>query len=71
VDDAFDEVSDLRASMADDTAPRPTSWRGLRQCRTARPFTSTPVDQQTPCQCEKLNKMRAFRTLEPSRIPGN
>jgi hypothetical protein len=37
VDDDFDDVSALRASMADDAAPRANNMAELRQGRTQRP----------------------------------
>jgi hypothetical protein len=43
-DDDFDEVSDLRASSADDAAPRASSMTGLRQTPRSAAFISTSVD---------------------------
>jgi hypothetical protein len=43
-DDDFDEVSALRASSADDAAPRASSMTGLRQTPRSAAFISTSVD---------------------------
>jgi hypothetical protein len=60
-EDDFDEVSDWRASNADDTAPRASSMTKLRQMpHGAASYLHSPGDQQTPCHREKANKTWDF-----------
>src|SRR5439155_14600037 len=56
--DDFDDVSALRASMADDAAPRAKNMAELQQGRTdgGRQFVRVRVSQQAPCHSEKPNK---------------
>ena len=56
-DFAFVWVSDLKASITDDAAPRASSIAELRKMPHRAADTSTPIDQQTPCQRDKPNKM--------------
>src|SRR5206468_1144065 len=58
--DDFDDVSALRASIADDAAPRAKSMMELQQGRTdgGRQLVRVPVSQQAPCHAEKPNKTR-------------
>jgi len=58
-DDDFEEVSDFRASIADDAAPRASNITKTPSTpRHAAPFT--PVIQQAPCHNKKPNKIAAF-----------
>jgi len=63
VDDDFDDVSALRASKADDAAPRAKNMAELQQGRTdgGRQLVRVPVSQQAPCHAEKPNKTRLSR----------
>jgi hypothetical protein len=58
--DDFDEVSALRASMADDAAPRAKNMTGLQQGRTVDGRQFVHADQQAPCQWKKPNKTGLF-----------
>src|SRR5207244_3505136 len=60
VDDDFDDVSALRASRADDAAPRANNMAVLQQCRGTGGVHLTPVPQQAPCHGENLNKTVGF-----------
>ena len=68
-DFAFVWVSDLKASITDDAAPRASSIAELRKMPHRAAVASTPIDQQAPCHCEKPNKIRVFapRTVTPPR----
>jgi hypothetical protein len=68
-DDDFDEVSNLRASSADDAALMANSMTGLRQMPRSAAFISTSINQQAPCHSEKPNKIWVFvlRTVRPPR----
>jgi hypothetical protein len=68
VDDDFDDVSALRASIADDAAPRAKSMVELQRGRTdgGRQFVRVRVSQQAPCHAEKPNKTGLSR-IRPSR----
>jgi hypothetical protein len=66
--DDFDDVSALRASIADDAAPRAKSMVELQQGRTdgGRQLVRVPGSQQAPCHAEKPNKTR-LSSIPPSR----
>ena len=68
-DFAFVWVSDLKASITDDAAPRASSIAELRKMPHRAAVASTPIDQQAPCHREKPNKIRVFvpRTVTPPR----
>src|SRR5216683_3089314 len=68
-DFAFVWISDLKASIADDAAPRASSIAELRKMPHRAAVTSTPIDQQTPCHREKPSKIWVFvsRTVHPPR----
>jgi hypothetical protein len=68
-DFAFVWVSDLKASITDDAAPRASSIAELRIMPHRAAVTSTPIDQQAPCHREKPNKSGFFapRTVHPPR----
>ena len=71
-DDDFDDVSALRASMADDAAPRAKNMAELQQGRTDGGRQSrVRVSQQAPCHAEKPNKTRLSRIRSDPRKPGN
>jgi hypothetical protein len=57
--DDFDDVSALRASIADEAAPKAKNMAELQQCR-MEVAADNPVrfPQQTPCHQEKPNKIR-------------
>ena len=60
-EDDFDDVSDWRASNADDTAPRASSMTKLRQMpHGAASYLHSPGDQQTPCHRKKAHKTWDF-----------
>jgi len=63
VDDDFDDVSALRAPIADDAAPRAKNMAELQQGRTdgGRQLVRVRVSQQAPCHTEKPNKTRLSR----------
>src|SRR5216683_396663 len=61
-DFAFVWISDLKASIADDAAPRASSIAELRKMPHRAAVTSTPIDQQTPCHREKASRIRGFCT---------
>jgi hypothetical protein len=42
--------------------PTDAAWRG--------PFTSTPINQQASCHCEKANKIEAFYASEGPVAPA-
>jgi hypothetical protein len=69
--DDFDDVSALRASMADDAAPRAKNMAELQQGRTdgGRQLVRVPVSQQAPCHAEKPNKtgLSRFRSVRQTR----
>jgi len=66
--DDFDDVSALRASIADDAAPRAKSMVELQQGLTdgGRQLVRVPGSQQAPCHAEKPNKTR-LSSIRPSR----
>jgi hypothetical protein len=68
-DFTFVWVSDLKASIRDDAAPRASSIAELRKMPHRAAVASTPIDQQAPCHSEKPNKIRVFapRTVTPPR----
>jgi hypothetical protein len=70
-EDDFDEVSDWRASNADDTAPKASTMAELRQIPHARRLLPHREDQQAPCHHEKPNKTWVFRTSSCPPAPGN
>src|SRR5216683_1739510 len=61
-DFAFVWVSDLKASITDDAAPRASSIAELRKMPHRAAVASTPIDQQAPCHREKANKIWVFCT---------
>ncbi|SHM73274.1 ribulose-phosphate 3-epimerase [Bradyrhizobium lablabi] len=65
VDDDFDDVSDLRTSIAADAAVKAGNMAELRQCRTTR-LSFCGVAQQGPCHGEKPNRTGLFSV---SKVP--
>jgi hypothetical protein len=68
--DDFDDVSALRASMADDAAPRAKNMTELQHGRARqRPTARSPVSQQALCHAEKPNKssLSRIRIVRPTR----
>jgi hypothetical protein len=70
--DDFDDVSALRASIADDAAPRAKSMVELQRGRTdgGRQFVRVRVSQQAPCHAEKPNKTGLSRIHPDPRSPA-
>src|SRR5260370_2822637 len=69
-DENFDEVSEWRASSADDTAPRASSMTKLRQMPHGGLLPSRHKDQQTPCHREKADKTWGFGASTGPTIPA-
>jgi hypothetical protein len=69
--DDFDDVSALRASMADDAAPRAKNMTELQQGhhKDAANRSFVHVSQQALCHGEKLNKssLSRIRIVRPTR----
>lgn len=68
--DDFDEVNDLRMSSADDAAPRANNMAELQQSPRRCGQQLTLIVQQTPCQCEKPNKIWVFHLSKASGAPA-
>jgi len=60
-DDDFDDVSALRASKADDAAPKARNMAKLQQRRAVCGRWLVHVPQQAPCHDEKPNKIGLSR----------